>query len=329
MTGMTGLRLLPVLRHPSLKRLLLLALPLMIGVSVVVVDEQFVRVFGSLAGEGAVSLLNYARRIMLVPVGVVAQAAGVASYPFLASLAAKGDTPGFDATLNAALRGSLFIVLPLTGYMIATALPTLGLIFEGGRFSGQESLGAAPLLRIMLLSVPFWVIQQIVGRAFYACQNTITPAVVGTLATLAVLPLYPPAVARFGSYGVAGLTTLSLFAYTIALTALWTRGRGWGAFRGLAFPVGVNALIVLPCTWLAWKCPGPDLRSGSPALEAPVSAERFCLIPPERWQKQRCRQKSLAQNRCEIAPALPACEDENIKISNSCRETYRASDKIR
>lgn len=269
--GCSGLRLLPVLRHPSLKRLLLLALPLMIGVSVVVVDEQFVRVFGSLAGEGAVSLLNYARRIMLVPVGVVAQAAGVASYPFLASLAAKGDTPGFDATLNAALRGSLFIVLPLTGYMIATALPTLGLIFEGGRFSGQESLGAAPLLRIMLLSVPFWVIQQIVGRAFYACQNTITPAVVGTLATLAVLPLYPPAVARFGSYGVAGLTTLSLFAYTIALTALWTRGRGWGAFRGLAFPVGVNTLIVLPCTWLAWKCA---------ALSPALLAARLPWLPP-------------------------------------------------
>ena len=50
-------------------------------------DEQFVRIFGSMAGEGAVSLLSYARRIMLVPVGVVAQAAGVASFPFLAAFA--------------------------------------------------------------------------------------------------------------------------------------------------------------------------------------------------------------------------------------------------
>lgn len=81
----------PVLRHSLLKRLLLLALPLMLGLSVVVMDEQFVRIFGSLAGEGAVSLLSYARRIMLVPVGVVAQAAGVASFPFLAALAARGD----------------------------------------------------------------------------------------------------------------------------------------------------------------------------------------------------------------------------------------------
>ena len=44
----------PGLRHPLFVRFLLLALPFMIGQSVVVLDEQFVRVFGSMAGEGAV-----------------------------------------------------------------------------------------------------------------------------------------------------------------------------------------------------------------------------------------------------------------------------------
>ena len=247
----SGLRLSFVLRHPMLKRLLLLALPLMIGVSVVVLDEQFVRVFGSLAGEGAVSLLNYARRIMLVPVGVVAQAAGVASYPFLASLAAKGDTAGFDGTLHTALRGSLLIVLPLTGYMIAVAQPTLGLIFEGGRFSAQETNLAAPLLQLMLVSVPFWVVQQVLGRAFYARQDTITPAVVGTLASFAVLPVYPFAVRHLGTSGVALLTTVSISAYTLALLGLWKRKQGGAAFAGLLRLAGKNLLLVLPCALLS------------------------------------------------------------------------------
>lgn len=139
-----GLRLRFNLRHPLLKRLLLLALPLMLGVSIVAMDEQFVRIFGSMAGEGAVSLLSYARRIMLVPVGVVAQAAGVASFPFLAALAARGDDAGFDKTLGTALRGSMLVVIPLTAYMMAVALPTLGFIFEGGRFSAEETILAAP-----------------------------------------------------------------------------------------------------------------------------------------------------------------------------------------
>ncbi len=249
-----GLRLLPVLRHPLLKRLLLLALPLMIGVSVVVLDEQFVRIFGSLAGEGSVSLLNYARRIMMLPVGVVAQAAGVASFPFLASLAARKDDQRFDSTLNTALRGSLCLVLPLTAYMMIAAVPILGLIFEGGRFSHSESLLAAPLLQIMLLSVPFWVVQQIISRAFYARQDTLTPAVVGTLATFAVLPLYPAVVRHFGSVGIAVLTSLSLSVYTLVLVLTWHHKCGGAAFFGLAMPVCRILLILLPCSGLTRLC---------------------------------------------------------------------------
>lgn len=251
-TEQAGLRLLPVLRHSLLKRLLLLALPLMLGLSVVVMDEQFVRIFGSLAGEGAVSLLSYARRIMLVPVGVVAQAAGVASFPFLAALAARGDDAGFDATLGSALRGSLLVVLPLTAYMIVVALPTLGFIFQGGRFSPEETVAAAPLLQLLLLSVPFWVVQQVIGRAFYARQNTLTPAIVGTIATVAAVPFYPPAVRMFGATGVALLTTLCLFAYTLALSLVWTRKHGSAAFTGTGALCLKLVLLSAPGTVLAF-----------------------------------------------------------------------------
>lgn len=247
-----GLRLRFNLRHPLLKRLLLLALPLMLGVFIVAMDEQFVRIFGSMAGEGAVSLLSYARRIMLVPVGVVAQAAGVASFPFLAALAARGDDAGFDKTLGTALRGSMLVVIPLTAYMMAVALPTLGFIFEGGRFSAEETILAAPLLQILLLSVPFWVVQQVIGRAFYARQNTLTPAIVGTVATLAALPVYPLAVKLWGAFGVAMLTTLCLFVYTLALSWFWIRKHGTGAFDGMGHLLLKGFLLVLPGTLLAF-----------------------------------------------------------------------------
>lgn len=204
-------------KHAYLKRFLCLALPLMIGQSIVVLDEQFIRIFGSMAGTGEVSLLSYARRIMMVPVGVVAQAAGVASFPFLAGLFAKNDMEHFCETLQKALKNTLVIVLPITLYMVAVAKPTLGFIFEGGQFGIQETFSAAPYLQIMLLAVPFWCIQQILGRSFYAMENTITPAVVGTFVTLAIVPLYIYCSPRFGGMVVAFLTSFSIVLYALVL----------------------------------------------------------------------------------------------------------------
>lgn len=228
-----GLRLGWHWRHARFGKLLLLALPLMLGLSVTVMDEQLVRVFGSMAGEGAVSLLNYARRIMMVPVGVVAQAAGVASFPFLAALVARGDEAGFQETLGRALGASVFVVMPLTALMIALAAPTLGFLFEGGRFTAQSTAAAAPLLQIMLLSVPFWTVQQVLGRAFYARQDTLTPALVGTVVTVAALPIYYICTRQTGANGVAAMTTVCMVVYTLALAFVWGKKFGMATLSGL------------------------------------------------------------------------------------------------
>ena len=61
----------------AVREYLVLAIPLMVGQSVAVLDEQFARVFGQVE-EGAASALTLARQLNMVPVGVIAQAAGVA-----------------------------------------------------------------------------------------------------------------------------------------------------------------------------------------------------------------------------------------------------------
>ena len=82
----------------------------------------------------------------MVPVGVVAQAAGVASFPFLASLAAKGDMDGFRATLNSTMKNSMIVAVPVTAWMAVASAPILGFIFEGGSFSTEHTAEATPLL---------------------------------------------------------------------------------------------------------------------------------------------------------------------------------------
>ncbi|MDL2313863.1 murein biosynthesis integral membrane protein MurJ [Desulfovibrio sp. OttesenSCG-928-C14] len=250
-----GLKLYPLLSHPGLKKFILLSLPLMLGQSIVVLDEYFIRIFGSIGPEGSVSLLNYARRVMMVPVGVIAQAAGVASYPFLAALAAAGDTEKFNATLNKALLTALAVIMPLGLWMASCSEFIVRLLFEKGRFTYTDSETTGLLLTIMLLGVGFWAIQQIVGRGFYARENTLTPVLAGTLGTVLALPLYFWLGQQLGPMGVALAGLAGLLLYTIFLVQRWYAHYGGQALTGLGQRLGWLLLFGVPCALFSyWGC---------------------------------------------------------------------------
>jgi putative peptidoglycan lipid II flippase len=272
------------LRHPGLKRFLLLALPLMLGQSIVVLDEQLVRIFGSLAGPGAISWLNYARRIMMVPVGIVAQAAGVASFPFLAELVAKKDFHQFHQTLNTTLRNTLTLLIPLSLWMMVIAQPTVTLIFQQGHFALEDTLRTAWLLKIFLAAVFCWGFQQILGRAYYARQDTLTPALLGTAITVACLPIFYLASHFLAASGVALASTLAVGLYTLVLSLWWWRRFGGGIFSGLGRALVKVSLLAavacLPCfVLLRWCLAGlPQHPYGAALLAISTSGVCFLLL---------------------------------------------------
>ncbi len=239
------------LRHPLLRSFLYMALPLMLGQSVVMLNEQFMRIFGSLVGDGAISLLSYARRISQVPVGMVGQAMAVASYPFLAALASKKDFGTFQKTLHSAMHTSTILLLPISAWMIATALPCMGFIFEGGDFSAQDTALSAPLLQLMLLAVPLWGVQMVLGRAFYALGDTLTPALCGTAITLISLPIFYYSL-PYGAMGIAVVSLAGVIAYVIIIMYIWQKKQGKSAFAGLGKSVGQALGLSCLCGAVAW-----------------------------------------------------------------------------
>ena len=243
--------------HPGLKKYILVALPLMIGQSITVVDEQFVRIFGSLAGVGAISWLSYARRIMMVPVSVVAQAAGVASYPFMAELFVKNDLSRFYRTINSALQNVMTLLVPLSIWMILVAEPTIRLIFQQGRFGVSDTAHTARLLEILLICVPCWGYQQVLGRAFYSRLDTLTPAVLGTSVTLLMIPVFYLLTVRTGALGVACASAASLFCFSAALTFWWKARCGGAVFCRAAVGYGQSCSF---CPRSRSCRPGPPER---------------------------------------------------------------------
>src|SRR5215467_190100 len=88
----THMRWYPILSlaNADLRRYLWLSFPIMIGFSIVVVDEWIVKNQASYLVAGALSELQYGRTLMKVPIGVFGMAAGVAAYPTMSRIVAAG-----------------------------------------------------------------------------------------------------------------------------------------------------------------------------------------------------------------------------------------------
>jgi putative peptidoglycan lipid II flippase len=68
--------------------------------------------------------------------------------------------------------------------------------------------------------------QTVVNRGFYAMQNTLLPAVYGTIAVIASLPIYWICLKMYGLLGVALAISASALIQVVVLFAAWNRHSG-------------------------------------------------------------------------------------------------------
>ncbi len=226
--------------HPAIRTYARLAIPLMVAQSVAVLDEQFVRLFGQLTGEGGISALSFARVLNMVPVGVVAQAAGVAAFPFLAALAAAGRRSQLTDTTLRTARMTLFLGAGAVAAVLAVGAPGVRLVYQWGAFSAADSSVVAQLLTVYALSIPAWGLHQVISRSFYAERRMWPPVLIGTLATVVAIPLALVLVDVGGTGGLVWASVISMVAYAVFLTLYWFRGREanslplvWGGVRSV------------------------------------------------------------------------------------------------
>jgi putative peptidoglycan lipid II flippase len=211
----------PEADDPAVREYLTLAIPLMIGQTVIALDEQWPRAFGQFGPDGTTAGLQYARRLMMLPVGVIAQAAGVAAYPFLAGLAARGDSEGLRGTVDRSMRVALVVAVPVTLVVVLLAPVWVRLALQWGAFTASDTAVVASLLAIYATATPFWVAHQVVTRAFYATRRMWVPVVIGTAVTAVTVPALF-LVAGDGT-GIAAVSAAAVAAYALAISLAWYR----------------------------------------------------------------------------------------------------------
>jgi putative peptidoglycan lipid II flippase len=200
-----------------------LTVPIMLALSLVFTDDWIIRWFGSYLVPASITWLSYAKTLMRVPLGVVGQAVGVASFPFLARLYSEGKLEELNRTLNATMKALILLLMPISTMTIALATPIVYLVFSHTRLRGADLQATADTLAIFSLGMFSWGAQNILARGFYAARDTLTPAIVGTVLTFLNLPLYWLLVRHYQHLGLAMASSVGIIVYTLLLAGLLNR----------------------------------------------------------------------------------------------------------
>jgi putative peptidoglycan lipid II flippase len=221
----TGLHYKPVInfRDAAFKEWLKLSLPLMIGVSLIMFDRQFLNYFASMQ-LGGITLISNAKDLFNAPFNVIGPAAGAASLPFFASLFQQHREYDFSASVGRSVSRLAAVGFLVSAWMIALA-PWLMDLFRGGKFNRADAAGTTHLFVILSVTLALWAVQGIYARAFYAASDTKTPAIAGSVITVLSIPMYALLFRLMGMTGLAIASDIGILAQTASLAILLHRKR--------------------------------------------------------------------------------------------------------
>jgi putative peptidoglycan lipid II flippase len=244
------------------RRITSLMLPVMFGSGVAQISLLINSNLATWLGDGRVSWLYYADRLMEFPLGIFSIAIGTVILPTLAVQHTNRSSEDFSATLDWGLRMILLIGLPAALGLLLLAGPLVTTIFGYGRFGALEIEMTTYALWAYAFGFLGFSLVKVLVPGFYARQEVKIPTRYGIVSLCAgmVLSLTLFAVARYHDFAAAhaGLALATSFTACLNAGLLWGRLRrdgiyipqpGWGAFAlRLLLAAALMSATVL---WLA------------------------------------------------------------------------------
>ncbi len=243
-----GFRLEP--GHPGLRRVGLLMVPLLIGLSVTQINLTVSTILGSFFAGGP-TYLFYGMRLIQFPLGIFGVALATAILPTLSAQAARGALDELRTTLGFGLRMILFMILPAMLGLIMLRTPIVHLFFEHGTFNAHDTAETA--LVVLCYSVGLWAFGgvRIIVAAFYSLQDTKTPAISAAIAVAANILFSLALMSPLGTAGLALATALAAMVNGVILVAVLNRRLGGVEWE----PVGRSLIrILLACVPMVISC---------------------------------------------------------------------------
>lgn len=271
-----GIRYRPILnlRHPAIRKLLRLWLPLFLYLGVANVSLLVERNLASQLSAGAVSVLYYALRLFTVPSNFLAAPLAIVAYPGFAREAKREGRGELANQLSRMFGLVIFLFIPITVWTILNALPVTRLLYEHGRFLHADSLATAHVLSIYSLGILANAIAVLLLRCYFAIEDTVTPLIAELVALVFFVAAAPSLTRHFGISGlVAARSGAFCLVTAILICVLWKRrsllkldGQLLRLLLLTATASGAMALV----SWVSLRLLQPRFDSGNILLRMAV-----------------------------------------------------------
>ncbi len=241
---------------PEVRRMMVLMGPAALGVAVYQVNILIDTLIASFLPQGSITYLWYGNRMMQFPLGVFGIALATAALPTLSRQIAEGRRDDFSNTVSFSLTMTAFIGIPSALGLIAIKEPVMATLFARGAFSAGDVAGSASALHYYVIGLPFFIGIKILGRAFFALENTRIPFAAAAVALVANTIFNLLLMGPMGHAGLALGTSLASLLNFAVLAVFFTRkvGSTWSR-EGLIPEVmrsGMAAIVMfLATSWVA------------------------------------------------------------------------------
>ena len=173
----------------GVRKILMLMVPALFGVSVSQINLLFDTVLASLLPNGSVAWLYYSDRLTELPLGVFAIAIATVILPALSALNTRAAADEFSQTLTWAVRNVLLIAVPATVALWLLSEPILTALFQYGAFTTNDVTMAAASLRAYTLGLGAFMLIKVLAPGYYARQDMKTPVKIGIVAMVSNMVL--------------------------------------------------------------------------------------------------------------------------------------------
>lgn len=202
--------------HEGVKQFFRLFGPVLIGISVTQLNLVVNRRFASGQGEGILSNITQAQRIMQLPINIFAYSIALSIFPTMVEHFTTNDMEEFRKDLSLGIRNVAFVIMPSAVGIIAIRMPLIRAIYLQGNFSPENVPILANLLGLYSIGMIGYSVRQVAMQGFYAVKETKTPVTINIF-ILCLNMLLTIIFVRFGgangiavAYSIAGLVSMVL-----------------------------------------------------------------------------------------------------------------------